>query len=415
MDVTYSTNVASKAQVEKLTDYRTHVRGVVEARGFSHPESALATGADELMHDVVNHVAKLLGKVTDVVVVGIGGSSLGIESIHEALRSPHTPHLHVLDAVSDHNLHTVVRALRTVPKDRLAVCIISKSGGTTETLTNAEVLLTELTQLYGEEPYDRVVCIGDRENPLLELGATLGTHVVSMQKAIGGRFSVFSPVGLVPLRLLGYNSEALLEGLAQTMREECDTLAAEGASSLYNQLQHGVRTVNFFVFDTRLEKLGRWYRQLTAESLGKAEDVDGNPVEIGFIPTISTPVELHSTGQLYFSGFKGVLTDFLSVADQEMLYDVRQNAVIASKVAGKSMQEIAYAIEGGVVAAYKERNLPFRRTTLSRLSERELGLFMGVRMLETMYLAKLMNVDAFSQPNVELYKDKTRDILDQKK
>lgn len=414
LQVTYSEGVHASDLVGQLEEYRTHVRGVVEARGFSHPESAIATASDELMRDVVNHIAKQLGKVTDVVVVGIGGSSLGVEAIHSALRTSRSPHLHILDAVSDHNLNLLTRALRTTPKEALAVCVISKSGSTTETLTNAEVLFTELTQLYGEEIYDRVVCIGDRDNPLLETGTSLGTHIVSVQKAIGGRFSAFSAIGLTPLRLLGYDIEALLEGLAQTMREECDVIAAEGASSLYQQLESGVRAVNFFTFDTRLEKLGHWYRQLTAESLGKSEDVSGNPVELGFLPTISTPVELHSIGQLYFSGFKGVLTDFISVADHELLYTVQTHPVLAKAVAGKSMQEVAFAIEGGVVAAYDERNLPYRRTTLARISERELGLFMGVRMLETMYLAKLLKVDAFSQPNVELYKQKTREILDSK-
>ncbi|MDC1205646.1 hypothetical protein N8083_02250, partial [Candidatus Pacebacteria bacterium] len=177
-------------------------------------------------------------------------------------------------------------------------------------------------------------------------------------------------------------------------------------------LQDGVRSVNFFTFNFKLERLGYWYRQLTAESLGKEKDIDGNPVEIGFIPTTSTPVELHSIGQLYFSGFKGVYTDFIALQKMSVDYVVASDTPIAPKLSGKSMKEIHDAIQGGVIGAYTERNLPYRMTTFEKSLPFSLGLFMSQRMLETMYLAKLMNVNAFNQPNVELYKDITRGLLD---
>jgi len=354
-------------------------------------------------------VVDALGEVEHVVLIGIGGSSLGTEAIHAALKSNVT--LHVLDSVAPYRIKEIVTALKDVPQDDVAICSISKSGGTTETLTNTEVLLTELRELYGEKPYERTVCIGNPDNELLKAGGALGAHVVPMHETIGGRYSVFTSVGLVPLALLGHDIDEILNGVEATLTAENEDAAALGAASLHSYLVDGVRSVNFFAFDTRLERLAKWYRQLTAESVGKEYDLDGNKTEIGFIPTISTPVELHSIGQLYFSGFNGVFTDFVTFDDTKLNYTIDPETKIAPTLAGRSMREIHNAIYGGVIGAYGERKLPYRITTLERDLPFAIGLFMGMRMLETMYLAKLMHVNAFDQPNVELYKDITRDIL----
>ncbi len=151
---------------------------------------------------------------------------------------------------------------------------------------------------------------------------------------------------------------------------------------------------------------------MAAESLGKTETRAGARNELGFIPIISTPTELHSIGQLYFSGFKGVYTDFLVLEDRPLVHYVPRDSQLADKVKGKSLSEVAYAIESGVLAAYKEKGLAHRKFILSKLSEFDVGIFMGMRMLETMYVAELMDVNAFNQPNVELYKQKTKEVLE---
>ncbi len=160
----------------------------------------------------------------------------------------------------------------------------------------------------------------------------------------------------------------------------------------------------------RLAKLGAWYRQLLAESVGKAVDRAGKPVTKGFLPTISTPVELHSVGQLYLSGFSGVFTDFVTFDDDLIDFKIPKQGL--SKNFGKyTVQEVATGLYGGVMAAYQEKNLPYRSTIFADDLTYSLGLFMGMRMLETMYLAELLNLNAFDQPSVELYKIKTREIL----
>lgn len=410
MRVSYSENSIVTNVPDSLAEYRAYVRKIWDEADYTKPESAIVTTKDGLMRAGVYHVTESLGEVDHVVLVGIGGSSLGIEVFYEFLETEKK--LYILDSVSPHNITETVNALSTATKDRIAICVISKSGGTTETLANAEVLLSRLEEVFQEPVYDRTVFIGNSNNPLLSIGEEKGIQILPMHEAVGGRYSVFTAVGLVPMLLLGYDVEEVLKGAGAVMDPNNELVAANGAAVLHAQLKKDFRSVNFFALDARLNKLGFWYRQLAAESLGKAKTKTGQKNNLGFIPTVSTAIDLHSIGQLYFSGFPGVFTDFVNFTPADQDYLVKREASFAKKLSGKSLSQIQSAISDGVVEAYKESALPFRTTTLENNKTYELGLFMGVRMLETMYLANLMVVDAFNQPNVELYKEKTREILD---
>lgn len=417
MNITYFdangiTQAKVDTEVKKLSKYRKEVAKTIEEGNNKKPEYSLALWQDDTSLTAAYDIAAQFKKVKHVVLLGIGGSSLGTEAIHSVLADDSKPQLHVLDTVSAFELEVVLQNLKGVKKvEQVAVCVISKSGSTTETLANAAVLLEVLEKQFGKRIYQQTVCIGDKDNPLLKTGKKLGTHIATMPEIVGGRYSVFTNVGLVPLTALGHDLEALLSGLQDATDEPFEASVAESAARLHLYLKAGHTSVNFFAFDTRLVRLGKWYRQLAAESLGKEYTTGKKKVSYGFVPTISTPVELHSVGQLYFSGFKGVYTDFVTFDDTECDYAISKKAKLASKLKGKSLQEISTAIYGGVIGAYQKRSLPYRTTLFEGDLAYSLGLFMGMRMLETMYVANLMKVNAFNQPNVELYKDITRDIL----
>ena len=164
-------------------------------------------------------------------------------------------------------------------------------------------------------------------------------------------------------------------------------------------------------FETRLEKLGMWYRQLFAESLGKETDRAGKEVTFSMVPTISTAVELHSVGQLYLSGVPAAYTDFVAFDDEELDVMLPKSNKFAPALKGYSLQEIATAIYGGVIGAYQEQQLPYRATIFEEELAYSVGQFMAMRLREVMYTAHLLNLNAFDQPNVELYKNKTNEIL----
>lgn len=406
------TKTSVATAIKKLNSYRARVQNVIEGADDTQPEYALALWRDDDMQESVYEVTSAFKKVKHVVLVGIGGSSLGVEAIHSVLATDVSPQLHILDTVAPYDLQRVLQTLSKVKKvDQLAICVVSKSGSTTETLTNTEVLLGALQKQFGKQVYKQTICIGDKGTKLQKAMHKLGAHTATMPSVVGGRYSVFTPVGLIPLQLLGHDTEAMLAGLEDATSVAYEEVVAESAAKLFLHLKAGVRSVNLFAFDTRLVRLAKWYRQLTGESLGKEKTTDRTVNKHGFVPTISTPVELHSVGQLYLSGFTGVYTDFISFDDTDHDFVLPKKSLIAGKLKGKSMQDIATAIYGGVIGAYRERKLAYRTTVFDEELDYSLGLFMGMRMLETIYVAKLMHVNAFDQPNVELYKTKTKQIL----
>jgi glucose-6-phosphate isomerase len=291
------------------------------------------------------------------------------------------------------------------------VCVVSKSGKTTETLTNAAVLLDALKVSFGEGIYKQTIFIGDSKTDMMVYGKKKRATLVTMPNNIGGRYSVATAVGLVPLALLDHDVDEFIAGYLDANEENYETLVADSASRIaaYQQLKYP--HYNFFAFESRLENLGRWYRQLFAESLGKEVDKNNKPVKLAMVPTISTPVELHSVGQLYLSGVPDTLTDFVTFDDEQVDMKIARSNKMIPTLQGYSVQEVATALYGGVMAAYQERNLPYRATIFEESLPYSLGLFMAMRLREVMYIAHLLQVNAFDQPNVELYKIKTKEIL----
>jgi glucose-6-phosphate isomerase len=404
------TKTAVERETKRLATYRTHITAVKDELDAAKPEYSLVHASQSSLHDTLDTLKKQYKEINHLVLVGIGGSSLGVEAVHAVLDTG-TVKLTVLDTLASNELAAVTTELKQIknPK-KVAICIISKSGGTTETLVNASVLLDSLKQTWGEKLASQVLFIGDPGTDFMKQGKRMGATCIVMPKIVGGRYSVGTEVGLVPLALLKHDTDSFIEGFLHASDEEIESATAESAARLYTYIQKGHRHYNFFAFEKRLATLGAWYRQLFAESIGKSHDRAGKPVSKGMLPTISTPVELHSIGQLYLSGFTGVYTDFVTFDDETIDQTVAKQG-LAKAFSRFSVQEITTALYGGVVGAYHDKKLPFRTAIFEDALAYELGLFMAMRMRETMYVAELMNVDAFDQPNVELYKQRTKAIL----
>jgi glucose-6-phosphate isomerase len=400
------------ANLKKLKDYREYINVNNKENNDSIPESSLYHCRDFELHELLNGVAKKFKSVKHVVLVGIGGSSLGTEAIHAVLDNG-SKKLTVLDTISPYQLDKTIKALLTHKKvSDLAICIVSKSGNTTETLANAAVLLDALKDKFGESIYKQTIIIGNKATLLAKYSKKYGIDYLAMPEIIGGRFSVATVVGLVPLTILGHDVDDFIAGYLEALDDRFEPLVAEGAARIALYHQFKFNHYNFFAFEPRLEYLGRWYRQLFAESLGKELDTNSQPVKRAMVPTISTPVELHSVGQLYMSGVPEVYTDFVTFDDEIVDVKVARDNKLATNLKGYTLQEVVTALYGGVVGAYKERQLPYRATIFEESLPYSLGLFMAMRLREIMYVSHLLKVNAFDQPNVELYKLKTKEILD---
>ena len=429
LEMTYEeTAGVSAAEIRKksdlLSDYVREMGRVVRSRDFSAPEASLTVLDDEDMRSRVADAAARFraDKLACVVFVGIGGSLLGTKAVYDALKTPeHTP-VFFLDTINPRAFAAVRRFLdeRVSGPEELLIHAASKSGATTETIVNLELLYAYAKERFGEENVrERIVVATGEDSPLWNTARRKGFEVFAIPKKVGGRYSVFSAAHLFPLAAAGFDISALTEG-ARSMRDRClfgggnlDP-ARVGAAALFAHMEKGVVAHNSFFFNAELESVGKWGRQLTGESVGKKENTDGEEVRAGVIPLVSVgSTDLHSMAQLYLGGPRNIFTAFVHARETEdvLIPERAEFCARGADFSGKTTGEIMRAILDGTQNAYARNGVPFVRIEFPAADERSLGEYFQMRMMEVMYLAKLMNVDAFNQPSVEEYKRETRNIL----
>lgn len=414
-------------KASELESYRQHLEGVRAKTDYTDLEASIQLPFDESQLAAAKKTAQSIKTDTlqYVVVVGIGGSNLGTMAIYDAIAGSMSlfydrlPKLVFLDTVSDERMTAVVRKLTRQPsKEDFAVISISKSGGTTETIANTETLWHELNDHFGDVS-DRFCAITNEGSKLWNAAESKGVQRISIPEIVGGRYSVFSAVGLVPLILGKIDVNELLEGARAAVEDGIKPDIQNNHSLLSAVLthlhaEHGRNIHNSFIFASKLEALGKWYRQLMGESIGKRLDADGKEVHAGITPIVSIgSTDLHSMAQLYWGGpddkFTNILVSFKG--DINYVPNSLQLPGLVQDINGKSLEEITKAIVGGVEDAYAQTNRPYVTIDLDGVTCFELGYYLQFRMIEMMYLAKLMNLNAFDQPAVELYKESTRERL----
>ncbi len=366
---------------------------------------------DKLMLKEVKTVVgkKLKLKPSCLVVVGIGGSNLGTIAIQEAVLGKISKVLYA-DTVDADSMNNIVKTVSLILKkgENVIVNVISKSGTTTETIANFEIILDILVK-YRKDYQKYVVATTDKESKLYNLAFEKGFDVLEVPDVVGGRYSVFSPVGLFPLGILGVDIGRLLKGAFDMAYGRClkfeSNPAAISAVFHYINYKKGVNISDMFLFSNDLESLGKWNRQLMAESLGKKNE--------GITPTVSIgSTDLHSVGQLNLGGPYNKFTTFVSVKkNKHSLMVPKLGLNLVSSIEGQRLEFIMDAILKGTKNAYKKGKRPFMEIILPDKKEYSIGQFMQFKMIETIYLGYLMNVNPFDQPAVEKYKEETRKLL----
>lgn len=412
------------AAAQQLTPYINALQLATAAASYDSPESsAYLPFDDELLARVTATAERMVTPALQhIFVVGIGGSNLGTQAIYQALvaHRPNHPQMHFLDTVSTTKLLESVALIQTLksPEDFLIISI-SKSGSTTETIANTEILLAQVRDTFSTIE-ERVVVISDTESHFAVGARERGIEVLHLPSPIGGRYSVLTAVGLFPLLAAGFDITALRRGAADILpycfnSDMHHNPAAQSAGVQALALAQGIHIHDTFVFEPELEALGKWYRQLLGESIGKKHDATGAEVRVGLTPTVSVgSTDLHSVGQLYLGGPRDKVTTFVYTTDRAGSPVVPANRTFPEAVpmvTGQSLAAIKHAIIGGTLAAYNNEELSFMLIEIPEISEYELGAFVQYKMIEMMFLGKLLNVNPFDQPNVESYKSVTKDLL----
>lgn len=368
---------------------------------------------------------------TTLVVIGIGGSNLGTIAVLEALGGKfYSEHqdikVYFVDTVDSDNVDDIAQLVEHELEsgENIILNVISKSGTTTETIACFEVFLEILKNHRPYNYHQFIVATTDQDSALWQLANTEEFTLLAIPKNVGGRYSVFSAVGLFPLCFLDIDIKKLLEGARSgfeiaTVQTGANNHAAVSAILIAQHYNLGRLIHDTFLFSLALESLGAWYRQLSGESIGKAFDKKEKKVNIGLLPTISIgSTDLHSVAQLYFGGPDNRFTSFISVTSNGsniVLPNYQEFEELVGHIQGKPLAAIMDAILQGTQHAYANDKRPFVSWALPEKSAYYIGQWMQIKMIEIMYVGYLLNINPFDQPEVERYKEETREILELKR
>jgi glucose-6-phosphate isomerase len=399
---------------ERLRSYIAELSAAAGDRRWSKPENCLSLATDQALLDDLVHcrAKKIKNNLKYVVVIGIGGSSLGAKAVYDALntvRDPvvakSRPQLIFLDSIQPARLAALSAGWEKalVKPEEILVVVITKSGHTIETVVNTEIVLQSLQRLLVDVT-DQVVVITTTDSLLGQLAVQRHLPCLPIPHVLSGRFSVFSAVGLFPLLAGGLDIVGLREGASAALTAGLSTdwlnnPALVSAAILYHHQQAGRSLVDHFLFAPELATWGQWCRQLMAESLGK----NGT----GITPLVSVgSTDLHSMTQLHLAGPPDKVIVFAAVEHQQDL-TVPPGDMFdgwAGRLVGRSTREINQSLYAAATRAYQEAAVPFLEVAIDELNAHSLGELLQWKMLETIFLAKLLEVNAFDQPAIEGYK-----------
>lgn len=368
--------------------------------------------------------ATLRNKIDAVLVLGIGGSALGAYALDMAVRGPHpvqtgvkkgAPRMVVLDNVDP---GFVQAALDNLNPKKLAVCVIAKSGNTAETLSTFMVVHEWMVKKAGRRiARQRTIAVTDQhKGDLLAIAKQEGFPTFHVPGNVGGRFSVFSAVGLVPAALCGMKVRDLMRGAADAntvcWSEELSTNPALQSAMVHHALdtRRGKKIEVVFSYSSYLWGSAFWYRQLWAESIGKKSGRNGKTINVGQTPVAALGVtDQHSQVQLYMEGPQDKMITFWAVEKPRVEVKIPSEKAFkkfdsCGYLAGKRLSSLFAAERTATEAALTEAQRPNCRWTLPTVNEYTVGAFFQMLMFQTAFAGELYGIDAFDQPGVELAK-----------
>ncbi|MEQ8853537.1 glucose-6-phosphate isomerase [Gimesia sp.] len=395
-------------------------------------------GSGSLLGRIEAKAQELREQSDRFVVLGIGGSYMGMRALFEALCHPlhneltreqrgGVPRLYFEGNNVDNDSITALQELLKTscqdPKDvlqRWSMTVISKSGGTLETALGFRLFRESLEEYYGadsEESRSLVVPITGLEGKLRNFSNHKGyPEVFPIPDNVGGRFSVFTSVGLFPAAVLGVDLKALLQGAADMTRLFNTQPMGDNPVLDYTATCHlfeREKNVSMRILSTwgkRLEALGLWYDQLLAESLGK-EEKGATPL------TVVNTRDLHSRGQQHQEGVRDKLITNVIVErpDSEPIsvpvVPEEENQDQLNKLKGKTVPDVLSAAIEGTNQAYADVHRPTADLILPNLDAYTVGQTLQMLMLATVLEGRLININPYGQPGVEAYKKNMQDVL----
>ena len=380
----------------------------------------------EVVDEILSYVAETKDKFDAFVVLGIGGSALGPLAVQQAINHPYYnelprekrgdyPKLYICDNVDPEKL---VYLFQTVDVTKCLFNVISKSGSTSETMSQFMIIKELLDKKLGKElAREHIVCTTDKEKGnLIKIAKEEGYKLFTILSGVGGRFSELTPVGLLAAAFCGINIKEMLAGAA-VMDEICgneniyENPAYMYAILNYIAMEKGCNISVMMPYADSLKYISDWYGQLWAESLGKKFDNDGKTVNVGQTPVKALGVtDQHSQVQLYTEGpfdkvivLMGVDKYKESITIPELYKDIPSLGFLGGVTQDKLIQYEQMATEYALMRSGK-MNMTI---TLPEVNENAIGQLLYMFEVATGFCGELMNINAFDQPGVEEGKNAT--------
>lgn len=349
------------------------------------------------------------GKIKDVVVIGIGGSSLGTKAIDAILEHKKTSSIN-LHFLENGDPIYIDKILKSVKKDSTIFIVISKSGTTIETTSIFKYVLDRFNIDLDSKESKKLIAITDENSPLWQFAAKYDIAKFSIPKNVGGRFSVLSAVGLVPLAILGYDVKKIIEGAKEFEDEFFDKKHMHLLEKAYFYYKQGKnKPINvLFSYSSQFNYFNQWYVQLWGESLGK---FDKTHKKVGLTPVgLVGSVDQHSFLQLVMQGPEDKTLTFIKVDDfgnDKKIPDIKLDYLSGvNYINGHSFNELINAQCMATMESVSEAGIPVDMITVNKLSEENLGTLIYYYELLTSCVGVMLNINTYDQPGVEFGKKK---------
>ncbi len=334
------------------------------------------------------HLIKKLKRYKDIRIFGMGGSSLGALAIYDFLRHRIDKNFYFLT-----NLNQKIK----FPKKKYLNLVISKSGNTLETIVNSNLYIKKK---------DKNILVSDKKESILrEISMKLKADIIDHNNFIGGRYSVLSEVGMLPAELMGLDSMKFKKFNNLVTNKKFLNSIMINVSNILELIKRKKSNSVILNYDESADNFLKWYQQLVAESLGKK----GN----GIFPIISNmPKDNHSLMQLYLDGQKNNFYTFFYTKDRN--YSKLNQGMIPGSLKFLKKTDLGDILNSKILATkkvFQKKNIPFRSFFIKSKKEEALGELFTYFILETILLAKVLRINPYDQPAVELIKIETNKIL----
>ncbi len=384
---------------------------------------------EETLWYVKEYASMVKDRFENVLILGIGGSALGGLAITEALLKPYwnllseeerggLPRIFFLDNIDP---DTMTGLLDYLDLSKTLVNVITKSGDTAETMSQFMIVKDRLEKELGDKYRYNIVATTDKKTGILrQIAEQEGYKTFVVPDDVGGRFSVFSAVGLLPLALVGIDIDSIVNGikdmdLALKNTDIHENIAAQNALIHYLlDTKKGKNISVMMPYSSRLKYVSDWYAQLWAESLGKNKDKDGNSVHVGPTPVKALgATDQHSQIQLFNEGPNNKIINFIRVGEFDKTLEIPNifEYTGIGYLGGKTINQLMNAEADSTRVALSDYGRPNVTITIDKVDGYNIGQLLYMFEVQTAIAGELYNINTFNQPGVEQAKNYTYALM----